>query len=37
VDYEGGGRVSCELTDVDPKSVAISNNLEMTFRVNNYF
>jgi len=44
VDYEGGGRFSCELTDVDPKSVAIGNNLEMTFRrlftaqgVHNYF
>ncbi len=44
VDYEGGGRFSCELTDVDPKSVAIGNHLEMTFRrlftaqgVHNYF
>ena len=25
VDFEGGGRLSCELTDVDPKSVAIGN------------
>jgi uncharacterized OB-fold protein len=39
-----GGRFSCELTDVDPKSVAIGNTLEMTFRrlftaqgVHNYF
>ena len=32
VDYEGGGRFSCELTDVDPKEVAIGNHLEMTFR-----
>ena len=44
VDYEGGGRLSCELTDVDPKEVAIGNELEMTFRrlytgqgVHNYF
>jgi hydroxymethylglutaryl-CoA synthase len=44
VDYEGGGRFSCELTDVDPKEVTIGNHLEMTFRrlftaqgVHNYF
>jgi len=44
VDYEGGGRFTCELTDVDPKEVAIGNHLEMTFRrlytaqgVHNYF
>ena len=44
VDYAGGGRLSCELTDVDPKAVAIGNELEMTFRrlytgqgVHNYF
>ena len=44
VDYEGGGRFACELTDVDPKEVAIGNHLEMTFRrlftaqgVHNYF
>ncbi|MCW5889881.1 MAG: OB-fold domain-containing protein [bacterium] len=44
VDYEGGGRFSCELTDVDPKTVAIGDHLEMTFRrlftaqgVHNYF
>jgi len=44
VDYEGGGRFPCELTDVDPASVAIGNHLEMTFRrlftaqsVHNYF
>lgn len=44
VDYEGGGRFSCELTDVDPKAVAIGDHLEMTFRrlftaqgVHNYF
>ena len=44
VDYEGGGRFSCDLTDVDPQEVAIGNHLEMTFRrlftaqgVHNYF
>jgi 3-hydroxy-3-methylglutaryl CoA synthase len=44
VDYEGGGRFSCELTDVEPREVAIGNHLEMTFRrlftaqgVHNYF
>jgi hydroxymethylglutaryl-CoA synthase len=44
VDYEGTGRFTCELTDVDPKEVAIGDNLEMTFRrlytgqgVHNYF
>jgi len=44
LDFEGGGRITCELTDVDPKQVAIGNELEMTFRrlytgegVHNYF
>jgi 3-hydroxy-3-methylglutaryl CoA synthase len=44
VDYAGGGRFNCELTDVDPQAVAIGNELEMTFRrlftaqgVHNYF
>jgi uncharacterized OB-fold protein len=44
VDYEGGGRFSCELTDVEPARVAIGDHLEMTFRrlftaqgVHNYF
>ncbi len=44
VDFEGGGRLSCELTDVDPGAVAIGDELEMTFRrlytgdgVHNYF
>lgn len=44
IDFEGGGRYQCELTDVDPKSVAIGNHVEMTFRrpitaggVHNYF
>ncbi len=44
LDFAGSGRFSCELTDVDPKDVAIGNELEMTFRrfftaqgVHNYF
>lgn len=44
LDFEGGGRITCELTDVDPSAVAIGNELEMTFRrlytgegVHNYF
>lgn len=44
VDYEGGGRFNCELTDVDPAEVKIGQDLEMTFRrlytaqgVHNYF
>jgi 3-hydroxy-3-methylglutaryl CoA synthase/uncharacterized OB-fold protein len=44
VDFETGGRLSCELTDVDPKAVRIGDELEMTFRrlytgqgVHNYF
>lgn len=43
-DYEGGGRFPCEITDVEPKAVAIGDRLEMTFRrlytaqgVHNYF
>jgi 3-hydroxy-3-methylglutaryl CoA synthase/uncharacterized OB-fold protein len=44
IDFEGGGRYQCELTDVDPTAVAIGNRVEMTFRrlitaggVHNYF
>lgn len=44
VDFDGGGRLACELTDVDPKEVKIGDRLEMTFRrfytgqgVHNYF
>jgi uncharacterized OB-fold protein len=44
LDFDGGGRFTCELTDVDPTQVAIGNELEMTFRrlytgegVHNYF
>ena len=44
VDFDGGGRYRCELTDVDPAAVAIGGRVEMTFRrlfeadgVHNYF
>jgi hydroxymethylglutaryl-CoA synthase len=44
IDFDGGGRFQCELTDVDPASVAIGDRVEMTFRrlyttdgVHNYF
>jgi 3-hydroxy-3-methylglutaryl CoA synthase/uncharacterized OB-fold protein len=44
VDFEGGGRYRCEMTDVDPETVAIGDEVEMTFRriytaqgVHNYF
>lgn len=44
VDFDGGGRFLCEITDVDPNKVAIGDRVEMTFRrlytaegVHNYF
>ena len=44
IDFEGGGRFQCELTDVDPRTVKIGDRVEMTFRrlltaegVHNYF
>ena len=44
VDFDGGGRFQCELTDVDPATVKIGDRVEMTFRrlftvqgVHNYF
>ncbi len=44
VDFDQGGRYSCQLTDVDPEKVQIGDELEMTFRlihtadgVHNYF
>jgi uncharacterized OB-fold protein len=33
VDFDGGGRFACELTDVDADKVAIGDRVEMTFRV----
>jgi len=44
IDFEGGGRLICELTDCDPDKVAVGMKLEMTFRkmfssrgIHNYF
>lgn len=44
IDFDGGGRFQCELTDVDPDTVAIGQRVEMTFRrlytvdgIHNYF
>lgn len=44
LDFEGGARFSCELTDADPATVAIGQRVEMTFRrislssgIHNYF
>jgi 3-oxoacyl-[acyl-carrier-protein] synthase III/uncharacterized OB-fold protein len=44
VDFDGGGRLPVELTDVDPGEVAIGGRVEMTFRklftadgIHNYF
>jgi hydroxymethylglutaryl-CoA synthase len=44
IDFEGGGRFLCEMTDCEPDKVAIGDEVEMTFRrlftaggVRNYF
>jgi hydroxymethylglutaryl-CoA synthase len=44
VDFEGGGRFECEMTDEDPDTVRVGDQVEMTFRkrytaagVHNYF
>ncbi|MCK4863681.1 MAG: OB-fold domain-containing protein [Dehalococcoidales bacterium] len=44
IDFEGGGRLICELTDCEPDKVAVGMKLEMTFRklfysrgIHNYF
>jgi uncharacterized OB-fold protein len=45
IDLDGGGRLQCQLTDCDPKVVAVGDRVEMTFRrmymtadgVHNYF
>lgn len=44
IDFDGGGRYQCELTDVDPAAVKLGDRVEMTFRrlltaggVHNYF
>jgi 3-hydroxy-3-methylglutaryl CoA synthase/uncharacterized OB-fold protein len=44
IDFDGGGRYRCQMTDVDPDALAIGDPVEMTFRrlytadgVHNYF
>ena len=44
IDFDGGGRMQCELTDVDPSTVKIGDRVHMTFRrlytqdgIHNYF
>jgi hydroxymethylglutaryl-CoA synthase len=44
LDFDGGGRYTCELTDVDPGSVSVGQRVELTFRrtvtaknIHNYF
>ncbi|MCX2931738.1 OB-fold domain-containing protein [Mycobacterium sp. CVI_P3] len=44
IDFDGGGRFRCQLTDVDPSTVAVGDRVEMTFRkvltadgIHNYF
>lgn len=44
LDFEGGGRFICEMTDCEPEKVAIGDEVEMTFRrmftadgIRNYF
>lgn len=44
IDFDGGGRFSCQLTDAEPDNVAIGDRVQMTFRrmrtddgVHNYF
>jgi hydroxymethylglutaryl-CoA synthase len=32
IDFDGGGRFQCEMTDVDPAEVAIGSRVRMTFR-----
>jgi hydroxymethylglutaryl-CoA synthase len=33
IDFDGGGRFQCQLTDIDPDEVAIGQRVTMTFRV----
>ncbi|HVW34097.1 MAG TPA: OB-fold domain-containing protein [Acidimicrobiia bacterium] len=44
IDFDGGGRLQCELTDADPSTLAVGDRVEMTFRklfttagIHNYF
>jgi hydroxymethylglutaryl-CoA synthase len=32
IDFDGGGRFQCELTDIDPDALRIGDRVEMTFR-----
>lgn len=32
IDFDGGGRFSCEMTDCDPENIEIGQRAEMTFR-----
>lgn len=33
LDFDGGGRYACQLTDVDPDDLAVGDRVEMTFRL----
>ena len=35
LDFDGGGRIACEVTDVSPDDIRIGDRMEMTFRVVN--
>ena len=44
IDFDGGGRFQCQLTDASPDSVKIGDRVQMTFRrlltangIHNYF
>jgi uncharacterized OB-fold protein len=44
IDFDGGGRFQCEMTDLSPGEAAIGGRVEMTFRrlntaqgIHNYF
>jgi uncharacterized OB-fold protein len=44
IDFDGGGRLQCELADADATSIRVGDRVEMTFRriftvagVHNYF
>ena len=44
IDFDGGGRFSCELTDCSPEQIAVGSRVELTFRrmftadgIHNYF